>query len=316
AFRLRQNESVGKGIRRIVGEQIDKAIAELHDPALDRHQAIHQVRKRCKRIRGAIRLVRPQFEAVYRQENACFRDAARTLSPIRDAEAIIATYDALLDAFAGQVDRRTFGGVRRALTLRRKRIIQEQTDLEARLEEFIVTLRQARERVDGWPLPKDGFAAVAGGLKKTYGRGRRALELAYAKPSSARFHEWRKRVKYLRYHLRLLGGLWEPVMKTAWSEVKALSDLLGDDHDLAVFRQTLTDDPKAFGDAKVLQALLGLIDRRRAQLQQQARPLGLRVFAEKPAALARRLDGYWEAWQLESRRPAPALAEAAVPPGQ
>lgn len=33
-----------------VGVQIDKAIGELRDEELDRHEAVHQVRKRCKKL--------------------------------------------------------------------------------------------------------------------------------------------------------------------------------------------------------------------------------------------------------------------------
>jgi hypothetical protein len=66
ALRLQPQESVEAGIRRIVGEQLDAALVA---PAqLDHHQAVHEVRKRCKRIRGALRLVRPVFEHDYRRE--------------------------------------------------------------------------------------------------------------------------------------------------------------------------------------------------------------------------------------------------------
>ena len=47
-------------------------------------------------------------------------------------------------------------------------------------------------------------------------------------------HEWRKRVKHLWYHHTLLRSLWPPVMEVTGDEAHALSDHLGDDHDLAV----------------------------------------------------------------------------------
>lgn len=47
AYRLNQNETSSDGIRRIALEQIDKAIQEVENQKIDRHETVHQVRKRC-----------------------------------------------------------------------------------------------------------------------------------------------------------------------------------------------------------------------------------------------------------------------------
>ena len=95
AFCLAPNESVESGIKRIVCEQIAKAISEATNTHMDRHEAVHQVRKRCKKIRATLRLVRPQLPDVYRLENARFRDAARHFSSIRDATVMVDSLDTL-----------------------------------------------------------------------------------------------------------------------------------------------------------------------------------------------------------------------------
>ena len=46
---------------------------------------VHDVRKRCKKVRGLLRLVRPGLGPDYRRANADVRDAARELSSLRDA---------------------------------------------------------------------------------------------------------------------------------------------------------------------------------------------------------------------------------------
>ena len=60
-FRLKPKETLEDGLKRIAREQVDRAIAEIDDESLPRDEAIQQVRKRCKKIRGAVRLVRPVF---------------------------------------------------------------------------------------------------------------------------------------------------------------------------------------------------------------------------------------------------------------
>jgi len=154
-------------------------------------------------------------------------------------------------------------------------------------------------RSTGFSLDREGFAAVRGGLKKTYKRARDAMAHAYAEPSVERFHEWRKRVKYHRYHTRLLREIWPAIMRRRRNELKRLSDRLGDDHDLAVLRATLTGETDRFGQPRDQQALLALIDRRRKEFQAWSHPLGQRLFAEKPKRHADRFAHIWQAWRAE-----------------
>jgi hypothetical protein len=281
-------------------EQIDKAIAEILDEQLDRHETVHQVRKRCKKVRGLIRLVRPVF-GDYRRENEFFRDAARRLSYVRDAQSIIECFDGLMDHFQQQIDRRSFAATREELERRRREIAEDEEGLDEKLDEFLASMREARHRVSQWKVDDDGFSAIEGGLRKTYRRGRKAMRGAYDEPGTEAFHEWRKRVKYHWYHARLLRRIWPRMMKVQREAAHDLADLLGDEHDLAVLRRTILDAPDRFGAAEDIQALLGLIDRRRAQLQAEAWPLGQRLYAEKPKPLAGRFGPYWQTWQAAAR---------------
>ncbi len=308
AYRLRRKKSVQKSIRKVACEQIDRAIAEILDEQLDRHETVHQVRKRCKKVRGLVRLVRPVF-ADYQGENEFFRDAARELSYVRDAQSIIECFDALMKHFQQQIDRSSFAATREELERRRREIAGDEEGLDEKLDEFLASMREARHRVSHWKVDDDGFSAVAGGLKKTYRRGRKAMRLAYENPAAESFHEWRKRVKYHWYHARLLRRIWPRMMKVQREAAHHLSDLLGDDHDLAVLRQTILDTPARFGAAEDSQALLGLIDRRRAQFQAEAWPLGQRLYAEKPQPLAGRFGLYWETWQATGEQPVAEVAE-------
>ena len=90
-------------------------------------------------------------------------------------------------------------------------------------------------------------------------------------------------------------------MQSVRNELVLLSDYLGDDHNLAVLRETLMETPDEFGSKRDLQALLGLLDRYSAELRVKAETLGKRVYSEKPKPFAARFRGYWEAWHEEAR---------------
>ncbi|MDQ0313778.1 CHAD domain-containing protein [Amorphus orientalis] len=292
----RTDESVADGARRIAIEQIDKAIAEIDDTALDRHVAVHQVRKRCKKLRGLVRLIRPSFPD-YAKENAAFRDAARELSGLRDTEALLEAYDSLTGLHEDQIDRQAFGSIRRRLTLRQKQVKDD--DIDRKLAGFREQMVLAKVRALRWQIEDDGAETFADGLAKTYARARKAMRTTRKDPTAETFHDWRKRVKYHGYHARLLAPVWPEPMTVHVDAAATLADLLGDHHDLDVFEATLREEPDAFGDPKDIEVFLALIGRRRTSLEHDAFALGDRLLAETDRALAERWTAYWHAWGRE-----------------
>ena len=274
--------------QRIACEQIDRAIADAADE--DFEKAVHQVRKRCKKLRGLLRLVRPSF-ADYKPENADFRDTARLLARTRDAEVMLGTFEKLIEA--GDIDDAALGRVHDRLRNNRGQAVAANEAVKARLAEAVGRLRTARQRVDKWKIEGDGFEALRGGLEKTYARARRCMNKAEKKPSAENLHEWRKRAKYHWYHLRLLRSIWRKPMGRLCNEASQLSDLLGDDHDLAV----LSGELATHDAAEQLGGLLELLDKRRAKLQRKAFQLGQRLFAESAGRYTDRMEAYWHAWR-------------------
>jgi hypothetical protein len=115
-YRFRRDDaSVEAGVRRIADEQLGKAVAALGGEAL--HEGVHDARKRVKKLRGLLRLVRPGFKG-YAEENRTLRDAARTLSGLRDHAAMIETLDRLAARYPGRMDGRRMVPLRRAISRR------------------------------------------------------------------------------------------------------------------------------------------------------------------------------------------------------
>lgn len=291
-YTVQPDETVSEGIKRIVDGKVEDALRQIDDEP-DRHEAVHGVRKRCKEIRAALRLVREVLPS-YDAENAHYRDAARRLSDIRDAQALIETFDArVVPAITERdaLDEDTLERIRATLVDRRESMAAEQ-DIEARLAAVRRDLIDGRERVRDLPIATDGFDAVAGGLRKSYKRARNRMDDAYEDPISERYHEWRKRVKYHRYHCRLLRSAWTGPMKARRSELKTLSDLLGDEHDLAVFAETMSAEE--LFDTETRKTLARIITGKRSELQREARPIGERLFAEEPDQFVDRMRQYWD----------------------
>ncbi len=292
----RDDADVAQGLRRIALDQIDRAMAESADPDLPMAERIHQLRKRCKKLRGLIRLVRPVFDD-YGAENAAFREAARRLSDVRDAAALVETCDALTARFADRLSDGAFDDLRRRLVAE-ARAREKAGDVEDRMEQSRADLRAARERAAGWILDRDGAPAVARGATKTVRRARKAMRAARRDPGEETFHEWRKRVKYHWYHMRLLKNV-SPLIAAQAEVAGRLAEDLGDHHDTHVMAAALD---RLSGDipAEGAEALRGLLLARRAALAEAALRTGGALFAETPKGYGRRIAGYWKAREAEA----------------
>ncbi len=290
-YRFTFDETVEAGLKRIAREQIDRGLEELADPEMDRHEAIHQLRKRCKKLRGLLRLVRPAFEQHYQMENAWYRDAARELAWVRDAQSSLETYLNLVERERAHLPRHTVERVADWLSDRRDAALADEDEREAAVERFRHRMVKGRQRVARWTLTADGFDALAGGLAKTYRRGRRAMARAYASGDSVDFHDWRKRVKYHWYQLRLLQPLHPEAIKAQHRQADRIGELLGEQHDLALLRELLASSDDGPGRAE---ELLPSIDRRLTRLRRKnARP-GALLYCEKTNCLLARFRCYWE----------------------
>jgi CHAD domain-containing protein len=281
SYRFRDEESVPDGLRRIACGRIDHALDELGGKTdSSPEDAVHEARKDMKKLRALLRLARDELgDEVYRRDNECFRDAARRLSGVRDADVMLGTLKSLDGSF---------GALRGSLKAHRR-----SSERGAASDEVIATLAEARERVEEWPLERDGFEALEGGLRRIYRQGRRAWQAVEEEPTTEELHEWRKREKDLWYHLTLLREAWPSLLKPTADLAHELSDHLGNDHDLAVLREWAhenapRDDLDGFDEA---------VERRREELQGEAIDLGRRLYAERPGAFVARLGGYWNAWR-------------------
>jgi CHAD domain-containing protein len=296
AFKVRRKRSVQKNVRRIAAQQIDQSIEQIQDVQQDRHDVVHQVRKRCKAMRGLLRLVRPEFDD-FQHENSFFRDAARELSYLRDSQSIVECFDALLVRFPDQPDPQLCQSIRTQLTSRRQTIAEDTIGLDTKLNHFLALMQEARHRVDHWKINRKGFSAFEAGLRKNYRQARKASQVAFRNPSVENLHELRKRIKYLGFHVALLQNIWPEMLNVYHSSAAQLGRLLGNDHDLAVLKQTLRDNPQHFGPAEQLHALLTSIEHRRTELQQQARPLAEHLLAENPTRFSSNLRRHWDIWK-------------------
>lgn len=300
AYKFGADESGQAAILRCAREQLDRAIFELGDGIRDDPvSAIHEARKAIKKERSLLRLTRGAMPRKQRErENDALRGAARALARSRDADVMIASVDELSDRFVGQLPEVAFHRIRAHLEARRSARTGDGNGSVVD-QRPVQELAAVRARVDSWKLRQGGWRSVKSGLLRSYARGRQGFAHVAVGGAMEDLHEWRKRVKDLWYHERLLAPICGPTVRGHVKELDRLSDLLGDDHDLALLRQELTNASALV--AVDLDAVVALIDHRRTELQTEATRIGDRVYAETPKAFSRRMRASWKAGRALAR---------------
>jgi CHAD domain-containing protein len=124
------------------------------------------------------------------------------------------------------------------------------------------------------------------------------MDLAASQPTAEHFHQWRKRVKYLRHQMEILEPLWPEVVSAHAVSLDNLGELLGDEHDLAVLVQLVADIPSLSGDGMERAMVAALAQHRRRELQRAALTLGMRTYAESPDRFLDRMGIYWKSGRL------------------
>jgi len=183
----------------------------------------------------------------------------------------------------------------------------------ARQRALAARLGRARRRVARWVPEDERWRSLAPGLVAAYRRSRRRMKTAYARDKPGAFHAWRRAVKTHRYQMQALEPLWPAELDARRDGLEKLGDLLGEEHDLAVLAQTLRAERVCGGDDDDdCRRFLAALTARQQQLRAEARPLGDRLFAEKPAIWARRLRAYFRAFRREALTARPRRSRAAA----
>jgi CHAD domain-containing protein len=294
AFRFRLNEPIQKGFRRIGIEQLDRAERQL---VIDGNpeKAVHETRKCLKRARALLRLVHPGLgDARFRTENARLRDIAALLAPARDSH-ILAETIAKLESAPGRS-----GNPAHAALAALRRIVQEDAQgvdrtPDASIAEALRKLGAAKKRLRRLDLHPATFAMLERGLEQSYRCARRAFRKAYSKGTDEAFHEWRKTVQQHWRHMALLSHAWPDLLGARVAAARTLSQILGDDHDLALLTAFAASLPPSRLPRSHAREIARLARVRQGELRKLAAPRGERLFVEGARGHSRRIGEMWRA---------------------
>lgn len=299
-YKLEKDKSLKKNITSVVAEEVDACLTSLG--TLNIHEAVHDIRKRLKKIRALARLVRDELgEEDYKAINIYYRDLGRELAEFRDLTAHIESLEGIRERYGDHLYVKFFNSII-------KNIEKERDEMEEKLrqenffsEHLPKQLEYARKELVKWPVAKNDIEIILPSVQRVYKRGKKALNEAYENPGKEIFHEWRKRVKYLWYQILLLQDTWPELFGSFEAEIHELADLLGNDHDLMVLNDRLNKDGFSLGDTNQKELIHAVVREYSDHLRSSAKVKGELIYAEEPEDFTKRIAAYTQVnWNTES----------------
>jgi CHAD domain-containing protein len=285
AFGLRPEKQAGEELRRIARRELGRAAASLRRAtALSK---VHDARKRVKKVRAVVKLMSEADKGSWTKSDKPLQAAGRVLSDVRDADAIIETFDQLRHRYPKRLSAGSYRGLRRELTRRRAQAVKEATR-KRRLQSAAKKLEKVRRAAKKWAVPTIKRSELPALLGESFRVAGKAMKTAAQKQQSEAVHDWRKRVKTLWYHMRLIKPL-TPDVQGRITRLRSLERLLGEDHNLEVLSVTIGEDQSAeqrTGDAG---QLIAIARAQQAAFRRKAFALGKRLHAETNRHFARSL---------------------------
>lgn len=254
SYAFSPHTSLADNLRQVTDDQLHAARDELMQ--LDSAEAVHQTRKRCKKMRALLRLIRytdADSETLYQVENALYRSISDLLCSSRDAVS-------LYQALAEQLDVTRYPHITAFL---RVRIVEDDKDTLLQVRQL---LNQHRKHMGGWKIDHLTWKDSRQGYAKSYRRTKKALKDAQEKEDDVAFHTLRKRVKDQWYHSRLLQKRYPKKIGRRCKPLKALASALGDWRDLRLLCHFLAlNSANLEPDARA--ELIPLLDQAQQRLQ-------------------------------------------------
>jgi CHAD domain-containing protein len=302
SFKLDPARPVSEAIQHAACSEVEAAYGAVAAPR-DRHKGVHDARKCLKRLRSLLVLIRPGLpDPVFADLNRKLRTIAKGLAPARDANALFEALEKLVSK-DGEGEGEAVKGLKAWLSQRKR---AAETRLQDRMGvDAMQGLAGLRPTMASLAVYPDTFEPIALGLRASYREGRKAFDRAFESGDDERFHDWRKTLQQHWRQMQLLSPCQPSELSVRVEVSRTLSQVLGDDHDIAMLCRLLSAPTLIFAGHEETKRFLKRCRRRQKVLRNEAKSLGARLFSERPRPFVERIEAYWNAAALAGGSPEP-----------
>lgn len=293
--KLDPGKPLSKSVPELGRHHLEAAVSQLEEQRSGIDTAVHQARKHLKRTRALIRLVEHCDPKRLKAIRKRLSEAARGLSELRDATALVECARNLGDYLVGRQAADIAPALVEAVE-RRRDLLGVELPMSSRLTDpVIASCRKAIKDIEEASFGRHDDAAeiLATGRSNNHRRARATLELCHHGGEPEAFHDLRKCAQATVFQAGFLAAAWPFAMAAEAAEAKALTDILGHEHDIEVLNILLHGEPHLFGAIPDRDRLADLLMERRAALRHQAMEIAEKLYGDGAKLEERRFAALW-----------------------
>lgn len=295
SFKIRRQQPITGNVMELMYHQMDYIIHLIQPVEEIDHEAVHEVRKSCKRVRAVLRLIRDDigYSAYYR-ENRRFRDMSRLLSETRDYEALCHSLDYLRSREVDDKISRVYSELSAALVHSRDVALNALKKDKKVFQQIEKEIGEARKKINLFSFPSENFEVILPGLVRTHKKWKQHFAVCLGEAHEEMIHNLRKKSKYLMYHMQILRPVFPEIIKGYAGTLNKVSGKLGDHRDLYLLRQQVPRllDNKYPGS--VTDHIDSAIEKEMNDKLETAVRAGRYLYLEKTGRLMDRIHNYWK----------------------
>lgn len=294
--KLDPSKPLSRTVPEVARNHLDAAIEQLEEQRNGIETAVHQARKHLKRVRALIRLVEHCDPKHFKPIRRSLSEAARGLSEVRDATALIECAESLGPYLEGRSAGDMAGPLKDAVTRRRDLLALEAPSIARLAEPVIEACRKAGKGLEHADFGNQRAAAdiLAEGRSRNHRKARATLEVCHHGGHPEAFHDLRKCAQATVFQAGFLSEAWPFAMAAEAAEAKSLTDILGHEHDLEVLNILLHTEPHLFGAIADRDRLAELIMERRTGLRHEAMTIAAHLYPDGGKREAKRFAALWD----------------------
>lgn len=237
-FTFEINNNIKEEYFRLIRAQTEFILDCIRNEEMDLNEKIHEIRKSLKKIRAILRLYRDSIGySTYHRANVFYRDLGRKISLPRDKQVLLQFGQKIIEQAPENI--RNHNTEKLIATLEKHR---EDSLSEIKKNKVLETIEKELQKTNpdhGLVIKNEGFKVIKGGVKRIYKQARKYMNSILKDSDNSKIHDFRKRVKYLRYQMSILRPIY-PVMINAYRRtLKNISDDIGLYRDYTLFHDMM-----------------------------------------------------------------------------
>ena len=295
SFKIRRQQPITGNVMELMYHQMDYIIHLIQPVEEIDHEAVHEVRKSCKRVRAVLRLIRDDigYSAYYR-ENRRFRDMSRLLSETRDYEALCHSLDYLRSREVDDKISRVYSELSAALVHSRDVALNALKKDKKVFQQIEKEIGEARKKINLFSFPSENFEVILPGLVRTHKKWKQHFAVCLGEAHEEMIHNLRKKSKYLMYHMQILKPVFPEIIRGYAGTLKKVSVDLGDHRDLFLLRQQVSGLTKNSYPKTLTDHIDASIEKEMHDKLETALRAGRYLYLEKSRPLMDRIHNYWK----------------------